>query len=335
MMAELSSKELVKGLFQLKNPPRRPFIPWVGAFAAQLEQITPEEMMTDPGLLSTSLLGAQQLFGYDAIATVFDASLEAEACGCEIEWPDDGSGPRTTSHPLEDGAPIEGLDIPNLDRRGRIPTVLEAVKRIGIVRGKQVAIIGVITGPLTLARQLTGDGLVTGLNEGSAESLRTVEAAGAAGLRLCRKYCESGVDAIVVAEEMLADIKPGLMPTIAPSLKSMWNVARFFGVHSLVLSRRCRMDMVEPLLALQAEGVAVSGEVDYEKMREAALNRRCCYGQSIPDGVLCGTVPTPGGGLRDGISADGRGSFLTTEWDVPRDADVNAMHDLMRAVRGG
>jgi uroporphyrinogen decarboxylase len=333
-MAEISSKELIRSLFLLQELPRTPFVPWVGTFAARLEQITTEEMLSDPGLLSTSLLNAQQLFGYDAIATVLDSSLEAEACGCQIEWPEDGSLPRTVSHPLEDGATIEGLDILNVEKRGRIPAVLETVKRIGAVRGKQVAIFGMITGPLTLARHLKGNGFVTGLNEESAESTRIVEAAGSVGLRLCRKYCELGVDAIVVAEEMLGSVTPRTLQMVAGPLKSVWNVARFFGVRSLLLTKGYAENAVDPILALQADGIALSGDIDHAQLQAAALKRGAFYGRSVPDTALGQAHEAHGGRLEDWASTGGRGSFLTTDWEVPPDADVNAMHELMRAIRG-
>jgi hypothetical protein len=67
MTADISSKELVKDLFYFKDLPRPPFIPWISTFAAKLEQIPVEDMLSDPGLLSTALLNSQDLFGYDAI----------------------------------------------------------------------------------------------------------------------------------------------------------------------------------------------------------------------------------------------------------------------------
>ena len=159
--------------------------------------------------------------------------------------------------------------------------------------------------------------------------------AGSVGLRLCRKYCELGVDAIVVAEDMLGTVKPGLYQTVAAPLKSIWNVARFFGARSLILGRGCPADRIEPVLALQADGVALSGDIDYLRLHEAALKRGACCGRSIPDRVLLGTPPATGGSFEDYVSTTGRGSFLTTEWEVPPDTDVNAMHELMRVVRGG
>ena len=325
-MVDISSKELVRSLFQLRELPRTPFIPWVGTFAAQLEQIQAEEMLSDPGLLSNSLLNAQKLFGYDAIVPIFDQSLEAEACGCEIEWPEEGGTPRVTSHPIADGASVEDVDKPDIEKHGRVPIVLEALKRMNILRGKQVAFFAVVTGPLTLASHLAGEGFVAELESGSEQAGKTLAAAGSVGLKLTRKYCEAGVDAIVIAEPMLATASAAGYTSIAGPLKSTWNVTKFFGVHTLVLSTGCNDDRVEPVLGLQAEGVALGAKVGQDKLGEAALARKACYGTSVQ--VRRNEVTNTVLGTRDG-----RGHFLTTDWEVPYETDVNAMHQLMAAIK--
>ena len=324
-MVEISSKELVRSLFQLRELPRTPFVPWVSAFAAQLEQVPVEEMLGDPGLLSSSLLNAQQLFGYDAVAIVFDPTLEAEACGCEIEWPD-ARLPRVVSHPLEDGASQAIADIQDIEKRGRIPIVLEALKRTNMVRGKQVAIFGMITGPLSLARHLKGETLREDLEHGSEESARIVAGAAGIGLKLARKYCEAGVDAIVLYDEMLGNVSANVYRILAGPLKSVWNVTKFYGVHSLLLTTECGAEKVEPILDLQAEGAAMGLGVEGGGAWEAALKRNFCYGTSVDL-----SNPPPEGDAP--VSGKRRGHFLTTDWEVPYETDVNAMHRLMAAIR--
>ena len=331
---EQSSKDLVRGLFELRDLAKVPFIPWVCSFAAQLEQIEVKAMLSDAGLLSRSLLNTQKLFGYDAIINVFDPSLEAEACGCKIEYGEDGQLPRVISHPLSEGATIEDLDISNFDKRRRLPAILEATKRLKITRGKEVAIIGLITGPLTLARHLKGEAFLADWNLRAEEVMKVITTAGNIGLKLCRLYCELGVDVVVIAEEMLGQVNPSLCQALVAPLRSIWNVARFYNVHSLILSKGCVEGDVEPILGLQADGVALAGDIDYTHLRDAALKRNSCYARSIPSSTLVETIPQLKASLMEYSSERGKGFFLSTEWEVPYATDVNNMHEVVHIIRG-
>jgi uroporphyrinogen-III decarboxylase len=332
-MAEQTSKELVKGLFELKDLTKVPFIPWVCSFAAQLEQIEVQTLLSDAGALSRALLNTQKLFGYDAIVNVFDPSLEAEACGCKIDWSNSEAPPRVVSHPLSEGAAIEDLDISNFEKQGRLPVILEATKRLKLIRGKDVAIIGMITGPLTLARHLKGETFLDDLNQDKDEATKIISVAGSAGLKLCRTYCELGVDAIVIAEETLGQINPDLYQLVAAPLRSIWNVSKFYNVHSLILSKGCRDEHIEPILGLQADGVALSGDLDYAQARDIALKRNCCFARSIPSSSLLDTVSGAGDSTAECLSSGGKGSFMSTEWEVPYATSVNNMHEIMRIIR--
>ena len=65
-----TSKELVRGLFEHKDPEKVLFIPWVCSFAAKLEQVPVQTMLSDAGILSRALINAQKLFGYDVIINI-------------------------------------------------------------------------------------------------------------------------------------------------------------------------------------------------------------------------------------------------------------------------
>ena len=333
MAADVSSRELVKNLFQLRDLPRIPFIPWVCSFAAQLEQVQIEEMLSEPGLLSSSVLNAQELFGYDAIVNVFDTSLEAEACGCEVDWGEEGSLPKVVSHPLEEGANIDNLDVANVEKRGRIPTVLEATKRLKIIRGKQVAIIGMVTGPLTLAGHLSGDSFLDEFNRGSDEAVRAVAAAASVALKLSKQYCELGVDAVVMVDEMFGQIDNQRYQNLVGPLKSVWNVTKFYGVKSLLLTRASNVDSLSPIFSLQADGVVISGDVDCKGARDMALDRKLCYGVGIPTSVFLGETSAIGDSVKECLPVVRKGSFLSTEWDIPYSTNVNAMHEVMSSVK--
>jgi uroporphyrinogen-III decarboxylase len=335
MMAEISSKELVRNLFRLKEIPRIPFIPWVGTFAAKLDQIPVQDMLSDPGSLSTALMNCQELFGYDAIVTVFDTSLEAEACGCEINWAEDQThSPQVVSHILSNGASLENMDIQNLEKRGRIPVYIEAIKRINIVKGKQIAILGMVTGPFTLAHQLMGDNFEEDIKKGTTEATKAITLAGSIGLKLCRTYCELGVDGIVINDEQLGKMDERFYAAAAASLKSIWNVVKFFDVRSLILTGDCATNKTEPIIDLQADGVALGAKVDAATIREIATTRKVCYGLSVPTEVIQSPdqslIPTD-------ISSpvNRKGCFLTTDGEVPYETDVETMQKIMESVHPG
>lgn len=333
-MINVSSKALVKDLFLMKEVPRIPFIPWVCTFAAKLEQVTVPDMLSDPGLLSTALLNSQELLGYDAITVVFDPTLEAEACGCEIAWPDAGDAlPLVVSHPFPGGTGMEKIDLSGLEKQGRLPACLEAFKRINILRGKQVALLGMVTGPVTLARHLYGENLAADLKQGKVEAVKAVAAAGSIGLKMCRTYCELGADVIAINDKMLGPADAAVLLAAAAPLKSIWNVIRFYNARSLMLTTDCPPENIRPVTDLQADGVALGTGMDNAALLQAAGRKTCC-GLSLPTAVLNKAVDavTPA----DIPAADNRrGWFITSDGEIPYTASVETVQELMKLINPG
>ena len=88
------------------------------------------------------------------------------------------------------------------------------------------------------------------------------------------------------------------------------------------------------MLALQADGVALTGEIDYAQLMGAALKRKCCYARSIPSTVLLGTLSQVKDSTLNCLTAKGKGFLLSTEWEVPYATDVNNIHEVMSVIRG-
>lgn len=332
-MAGETPKELVRGIFEFKELPRIPFIPWVFSFAAKLEQVPLRKMLSDPTLLSKSLQSAQKLFGYDGIINIFDPSLEAEACGCEISWGEGKELPEVVSHPLDKGTTTNDLDISEIEKMGRLPIVLEATKRLVMLRGREIALIGVITGPLTLARLLKGDAIMADLESGSQETPRLIQLARNVALKLCRAYCELGVDIIAIAETMFGRRDPGLWNLMNSCLRTLWNVTRHYNAYPIVLVRECNGQDVEPVFGLRANGVVLSGNIDYEYVRKTAIKFNCCFSGNISCSALLGTQRQVKDAVRASVAIkEKRGFFLSTEWEIPYDTPVENVHEIMNTL---
>ena len=97
-----TSKELTKSFFAGTHVSRIPFIPLICIFAARLEQISVQNMLSSPDLLTKALVNVYKLYGYDGMINVFDPTIEAEACGCSIVWEGENSTPLIKNHPFSD-----------------------------------------------------------------------------------------------------------------------------------------------------------------------------------------------------------------------------------------
>lgn len=153
------------------------FAPIIYRLAARLEQVELDEMQTDAATAAFVLRSAQQLFGTPLVVTHYQLGLELEA-------------------PLLDTA---------IDVAGRLSSELR----------DEAMVLGVITGPSTLA----------GLRGGSRDGNGALYAAVA-----CR-YAEVHVAGILVAEA------PGVAVEDDPAtLAELTNICRFYGIRSILLS---------------------------------------------------------------------------------------------------
>ena len=98
--------------------------------------------------------GAYDILGYDAVMPYFSVQAEAAALGCEVDWRDRDSMPVSHapiwSDPEEVRVPDDFLEKPS------IKAILEAIHLLRAKYGHQVAIVGKVMGPWTLAYHLYG-----------------------------------------------------------------------------------------------------------------------------------------------------------------------------------
>ena len=321
----ISSRDIFKSLFEPKDKPRMPFVPWVCSFAARLEQLRLDEMLADPGLLSSALLNAQQLFGYDAIVTAFDTTLEAECLGCAVDWGEDGFAPVVVSHPIEEGATVQDLQAIEITKTGRLPAIVESTKRIRIVRGGKVAVVGVVTGPLTLARHLGGDSFWAGIEARADHSEKVLAFAAGTVLKVSRLYCEAGVDAILLADDAIAKVDAQTCNSLIAPVKSVTNVARFYGARSILLPGAVTSDTLDAVLSLPVDAIVLPQSMPPTGTTGTRASNPI-LGLAIPDEAL--TSPEIASGWATGADGLARSSFISTSWDVPSSASVTAMRAL-------
>lgn len=106
--------------------------------------------------MATLAASTYKLFGFECAVAPFDLGIEAQALGCEINFYESSQAgilyPTIKTKILKVG---EELKIPeDLEERGRIPLVAEAIRLLKQDIGSEVAVGSYILGPFTLAGQI-------------------------------------------------------------------------------------------------------------------------------------------------------------------------------------
>lgn len=326
----MKTRQLFKELFQSKTCPRGMFIPLMCSFAAKLKQITVREMLHSPSHLSNCQRDALKLFQHDVVINIFDTSLEAEAMGCGVRWEHDHTLPCVVSHPLAGESEIPASD-PLFETKGRIPVVLEATKRLTTIVGKQAAVLGVVTGPLTLASHLAGAAFLDGLKHSSSRSQHILELAGSTCLNLSSKYCDLNVDAILFVEETTGISDSQVIDKSGHIYESLINVAHFYEKPVMMLSRCGEFNDIDTLSSLNFDAV-ISGWANYS----SDLNKTgACLGNGVPLDVLLSTPENIRKNLADCFAktVDRGMPFLATEWDIPYNAPIQNIHEMIKVFK--
>ena len=270
---------------QVRNTGRPVFIPFVYGLAARISQITLRDMVHDPTYFANSLEAACKLFKYDGITNAFDSSIEAEACGCELSWVGNYEIPIVTK-----GCNLNLQASDDLTRNGRIPILIEVTKRLGISMGKEVAIIGVVTGPLSLTKKLVvGFEESSGLDSHDPEIQKAINLSGDLLKRFIKGLCELKIDAVFIREELpganfFANLKP-----FEETYTMLFNIIRFYNSYPLLIVKNFELEGIQTLYdLLRPSGVILCGnrfnEEDLLFLKRLSDSLGMCFGLPIPFG---------------------------------------------------
>lgn len=333
-MNRFTSKELVNSLLRSAEPARIPFMPLLFGHASRLEQIALRSMFTDPGLLARALENARKLYQYDMITCPFDLSLVAEACGCEIAWENDHHFPSVCRH-LSWKEDLEEIDAATFSRRGRMPVVLDAFRRLKIVVGKEVHLAAAIAGPLTLAEIVSNSDIVSGLREDPHAMRKFLTAAARIALTSCKAFLEAGADIIIIIDGELHKIPDEHLTAARSLFGPIFNTIRFYNASSVLMTNIEQEKNLDVIFKLNADGVISSHRSSFlfQQVMEAARKKGTILGIAVPNQILTASETKINEFLLECFGGNGyKKVFLTTDWEIPLDADPEKMHLLSKCI---
>lgn len=203
----MTGKQRVQAVLRQEKADRIPWVPFVGVHAGSILGYTAEEVLKDADKLYDSLMEAHKLYQPDGMPVIFDLQIEAEILGCELAWADD-CPPSVKSHPCADEAKVPCDCLMPTKESGRVPLVLDVMKRMKESVGDSTALYGLICGPFTLASHIRGNNIFMDMILDEAYVLKLMEYCTSVVLKMVDFYTEAGMDIIAIVDPLVSQISP-------------------------------------------------------------------------------------------------------------------------------
>lgn len=183
------------------------WVPFAGVHAGKLLGYKASEVLQDGDKLFQSLMEVNKLYKPSGQPVIFDLQVEAECLGCELVWADDAP-PSVAKHPLEGEDELETpcyCTIPTKES-GRIPMILDVMKRMKEAVGDTTALYGLICGPFTLATHLRGNDIFMDMYDDEEAVEKFLAYCNAVAMKMADYYIEAGMDVIAVVDPLISQI---------------------------------------------------------------------------------------------------------------------------------
>ncbi|MGI9324564.1 MAG: uroporphyrinogen decarboxylase family protein [Pseudomonadales bacterium] len=277
------------------------FIPWHYAIAANIRQVSLQEMAVDAQLMASAVIDSAKLFNPPALCMNFDPTLWAEAAGCATDW---GSlSPCTMPGGSADPNPDLVRECP------RVTTLIDAIQRVkGTLPQQPLACA--MAGPATIAYSLEIGQPASTMDQFTVGELIT---------EYVNVLCEHRIDNLVVIES--ANIEDHeLAPWVAS--KQYSRIAKLANHYSVDTTLLC------PQASLNEEQIR-----EFDAFTFVVANAEQTIQAKLTHAIKGITVDGFGSGhvtLPSGLDALQKGQyFLTARWDLDPESDfANVQQDI-------
>ncbi len=203
----MNQKELLFKVLHNEKVDQVPWVPFAGVHAGKILGYTATEVLKDEEKLIEVLMEVHRLYKPSGLPVMFDLQLEAECLGCDLVWADDAP-PSVSSHPLEGEeelvTPCECTIPKKTD--GRIPMVLNVMKKMKEKVGDSTALYGLICGPFTLATHLRGNDIFMDMYDDEDAVEEFLAYCAKISIAMCEYYIEAGMDVVAVVDPLISQI---------------------------------------------------------------------------------------------------------------------------------
>ncbi|MDD4726939.1 MAG: uroporphyrinogen decarboxylase family protein [Tissierellia bacterium] len=275
-------KDLVLKILRHEKTNEIPWVPFAGVHAGLLKGYSAIEVLQDADKLYESLLEVNKLYTPDGMPIMFDLQIEAEILGCELRWSKD-SPPSVVSHPLASEKKIPCLcKIPD-ENSGRIPMITDVMKRVKKEIGDEVALYGLICGPLTLASHLRGSGLFMDMIRDPEFAKDLFEFCAKVNIAMTDIYLDAGMDIIAVVDPLVSQVSPKhFEELLSESFTAIFDYIRINDATSCFFVCGNATSQIDVMCKTNPDGISVDENVNLIDAKAVTDKYNITIGGNIP-----------------------------------------------------
>lgn len=278
--SSLSGKELLFSALKHEDLPAVPWVPFAGVHAGRLKGYSGLEVLKDGKKLLDSLLEVNHVYGPDGQPVVFDLQIEAEILGCDLVWSKSGP-PSVASHPLEARLEIpQSLPGPG---DGRLPLILEVMRKMKNAVGDRTALYGLITGPMTLASHLRGTEIFMDTFDHPDFLEALLDYCAKVNLRMAELYTAAGMDVIAVVDPVVSQVSPRhFKQYLLQPFTQIFSAVRSLNAYSSFFVCGDATKNIEVMCQSHPDSISVDENIDLPAAKQITDRYNVTIGGNIP-----------------------------------------------------
>jgi uroporphyrinogen decarboxylase len=295
MKEEMNSYDRVMTAFELKEPDRVPVTPFVREWCFRQVGIPFSEVMTNVEKYVYSQLYSIKKFGYDAVYGLSAVNAESEAMGSVLGIPFDGPPYLKVPAVQDYSTDLLKLKIPRPHKDGRLPIILEGIKRIKEAVENDIPVVGYLQGCLRHACMLRGtDKAFLDTKKNPDELKELLEIAAESLIIYGSAIVESGVDIVQVSDPTSSGdlISRKMFEEFSfPYLKREIKALKRMGVKVFLHICGKTTDRLDLMADSGPDAISIEEKVDLAAAKKLVGNKVCIIGNISPVNVLLSGTP--------------------------------------------